>query len=362
MTPYEAWYGRCPDVTFLKTFGSKVCVRQSGSRWCKLDRHDFTGIFLGYTATDQNIMYLDTTSGIVKTCHHAVFDEAWYLQPTRPPAAQLLYDLGIEAEAESVSIHGPLQPTPQGTISPVTIPWPPLPPRSLPTKVWDTPPSVLYAPLPLRLTDAPTSHSAKAARTQITPTPLSNRDLTSQAVTTYLIGPHDMDMIYMSPDPYGRTFEEPLDLQKFDLFKHPTAGLCLITHIGQLLLALMDKSSPGARIDKWQSRIWGAWLVSIGDMVVSTLAEAKSAFRILSDNNAPSCLLTFIHPDFSPDIPHNGLPIVSHDDFSQLTHDQLNNRLDLLAAGPRLPGVQKYSIVDSGDVRQYVTFIMHLTR
>ena len=32
MTPYEAcWYGRRPDVTFLKTFGSKVCVRQLGS-------------------------------------------------------------------------------------------------------------------------------------------------------------------------------------------------------------------------------------------------------------------------------------------------------------------------------------------
>jgi hypothetical protein len=27
MTPYEAWYGRRPDVTFLKTFGSKVCVQ-----------------------------------------------------------------------------------------------------------------------------------------------------------------------------------------------------------------------------------------------------------------------------------------------------------------------------------------------
>ena len=112
-------------------------------------------------------------------------------------------------------------------------------------KVWDTSTSVLYAPLPLRLTDTPTSHSAKAARTQITPTPLSNRDLTSQAVTTYLIGPHDMDMIYMSPDPYGCTFEEPLDLQKFDLFKHPTAGLRLITHIGQLLLASMDKTYTG---------------------------------------------------------------------------------------------------------------------
>jgi hypothetical protein len=65
MTPYEAWYGGRLDVTFLKTFGSRVCVRQSGSRRCKLDRYNFTGIFLGYTATDQNIVYLDTTSGIV---------------------------------------------------------------------------------------------------------------------------------------------------------------------------------------------------------------------------------------------------------------------------------------------------------
>jgi hypothetical protein len=149
MTPYKAWYGRRPDLTFLKTFGSKVCVQQSGSRRCKLDRHNFTGIFLGYTATDQNIMYLDTTSGIVKTCHHAVFDEAWYLQPTQPPTAQLLYDLGIEAKNESVSIHGPLQLTPKGTITPIALPWSPLPPSSLPKKVWESPSSSLYAPLPL---------------------------------------------------------------------------------------------------------------------------------------------------------------------------------------------------------------------
>ena len=270
MTPYEAWYGRRPDMTFLKTFGSKVCVRQSGSQRCKLDRHDFTRIFLGYIATDQNMMYLDTTSVIVKTCHHAVFDEVWYLQPTRPPAAQLLYDLGIEAEDELVNIHGPLQLTPQGTITPITIPWPPPPPISLPKKIWDSPSSSLYAPLPLRLT--------------------------------------------------------------------------------------------GARIDKWRSRIRGAWLMSIGDMAVSTLAEVQSAIRLLSQRHAPSCLLTFTHPEISPDISHNGLPIISRDDFSQLTHDQLNNRLDLLATGPRFPRVQKYSIVESGDVRQYVTRVMRLTR
>ena len=124
----------------------------------------------------------------------------------------------------------------------------------------------------------------------------------------------------------------------------------------------MDKSSPGARIDKWRSCIRDAWLVSIRDMEVSTLAEAQSAFWLLSENNTHSCHLTFTHPEFSPDISHNGLPIISRDDFLQLTHDQLNNRLDLLAAGPRLPRVQKYSIVKSGDVRQYVICVMRLTR
>jgi hypothetical protein len=54
-------------------------------------------------ATDQNIVYLDLDSGVVKASHHAQFDEAWYLQPSCPPAAQLLYDLGILPECNSPS-------------------------------------------------------------------------------------------------------------------------------------------------------------------------------------------------------------------------------------------------------------------
>ena len=131
----------------------------------------------------------------------------------------------------------------------------------------------------------------------------------------------------MSPNPYGRTFEEPLNLRKFDLSKHPTAGLRFNAKDGRLILTSMDTSSPGDRIDKWRSRIRGAWLVLIGDTAVSTLAEAQSAIRLLSENKAHLCLLTFTHPEFAPDISYNGLPIISRDDFSQLTHDQLNNRL-----------------------------------
>jgi hypothetical protein len=124
-------------------------VKVSGTRRCKLDHHDFTGIFLGYTAMDQNIMYLNLTSGIVKSCHHAIFDEAWYLQPHQPPAAQLLYDLGIKSDTEYVSLDGPLHPTLMGTIKPITVAWPPtsiIPPSKLKC-LWDTPSLALYAPL-----------------------------------------------------------------------------------------------------------------------------------------------------------------------------------------------------------------------
>jgi hypothetical protein len=79
-TPFEGFYGAKPDIRHLKLFGSRVCVKRSGSRRSKLDRHDFKGIFLGYSATDNNIVYLDLDSGVVKRSHHAKFDEAWYLQ------------------------------------------------------------------------------------------------------------------------------------------------------------------------------------------------------------------------------------------------------------------------------------------
>jgi hypothetical protein len=58
-TPYKGWYGCKSNVTHLRTFGSRVCVKRTGSRQCKLDQHNFTVIFLGYTAMDQNITYLD---------------------------------------------------------------------------------------------------------------------------------------------------------------------------------------------------------------------------------------------------------------------------------------------------------------
>ena len=46
-TPHEVCYGSRPDLKRLKMFGSRVCVKRSGRRCAKLDKHNFSGIFIG---------------------------------------------------------------------------------------------------------------------------------------------------------------------------------------------------------------------------------------------------------------------------------------------------------------------------
>jgi hypothetical protein len=93
---------------------------RTGDRRSKLDCHNFTGTFLGYTASNHIIRYLNLDSGVVKESHHAVFDEAWYIQPYQPLAAQLLYELGLEADKEMLLESGPEPCLAQ-------VPYPPMP-------------------------------------------------------------------------------------------------------------------------------------------------------------------------------------------------------------------------------------------
>jgi hypothetical protein len=132
----------------------------------------------------------------------------------------------------------------------------------------------LYAPLPLCITDCPSIVAAKAARTTTSSGQLSGKELAAAVVEQYLIGPRNMEIIYMSSDPYGQSFEASLDLRKCDLTFHPTAGLHFITKGDHVILETMDPSTPGARIDKWQTQLCGAWLESIAGMAVHLVAEA----------------------------------------------------------------------------------------
>jgi hypothetical protein len=123
----------------------------------------------------------------------------------------------------------------------------------------------------------------------------------------------------------------------------------------------MDKSTPGAQIDKWCTRICSAWLQSINNTRVSWLANVHAAFQTLLTTNATLCTLTFSHPDILPDISRHGLSSISCDNFLQFTHDQLNNRLDLIEHGPLVCRFRKYDIIQFGNIVNYTTQVMRLT-
>jgi hypothetical protein len=229
-TPFEGFYGHKPDIEYLKMFGSRVCVKQSGDRRSKLDCHDFTGIFLGYTASDHNIRYLDMESGLVKSSHHAVFNEAWYMQPHRPPAAQLLYDLGLEPEDCMVSEIGPADAFTNAL-------YPPSLPMMDDKLKWEVPVQSLQLPLPLQCTALPNPVAAVAACTLLPlvedvrdedTLPLWRRQ--AQVILSEITGAYNVDsscmaMVYMSPSPYHDAFNEVMDIQKCDFSKYPTTGM-----------------------------------------------------------------------------------------------------------------------------------------
>jgi hypothetical protein len=209
MTPFEAWYGVKPDLSRLRVFGSRVYVKRTGKRRSKLDRHDFTGIFLDYTATDENIRYVDVNTRIVKTSHHAIFDEAWYLQQRRPPFAQMLYDVGLEFVPESIEAP------PQGP--PPTAPYPPM---CQPTKL---PRKACFTPLPLRISTPPELYlHAAAAKTQpdnlnstlqLTGTqPTTKPSLDHEIMAKHDITLTDVMMIYLSPHQFRDSSKETFRL------------------------------------------------------------------------------------------------------------------------------------------------------
>jgi hypothetical protein len=125
-TLFKAYFGIRPNLAQNKLFGSWVCVKEYGICHGKLGCHNFKGIFLGYTATDQNIVYLNLTTGVVKLSHHVQFDKAWYLQVSWPPTAQLLYDIGIKPNPTYYSEAGVVVPA-NLDVDSIIVPQPPWP-------------------------------------------------------------------------------------------------------------------------------------------------------------------------------------------------------------------------------------------
>ena len=103
VSPYTAYTGTLPTAKYLRIFGCRVIVRRIGERAAKLDHHTNAGTFLGYTATDKNIIYMDEQTREIKTSTYVVFDEA-HLTAHRiraPPSAVFLQRLGFDTSVQN---------------------------------------------------------------------------------------------------------------------------------------------------------------------------------------------------------------------------------------------------------------------
>ena len=103
-TPYEMLTGSKPDLSQLRIFGSPITTRKPGKRPVKLDPHCYNGIFLRYTKTMKNIVYLDEKSKRIKTTSYAQFDEAQYSKDKRSPGASRLFNIGGSNEDANTNL------------------------------------------------------------------------------------------------------------------------------------------------------------------------------------------------------------------------------------------------------------------
>ena len=105
ITPFQHFTNRQTELSHLRVFGSHVTVKQPRVRRNKLDtKYTTTGIFLGFTLTNQNIWFEDSTTSEFKSARHAVFDEAYYSSNNQPPYARQLMSIAEEHLANLSSI------------------------------------------------------------------------------------------------------------------------------------------------------------------------------------------------------------------------------------------------------------------
>jgi hypothetical protein len=343
-TPYEAWWDVKPDLSSLRVFGSRVSVKITGKRRAKLDKHAFNGIFVGYTATDENIRYIDTLTGMVKTSHHAVFDEAWYLQPTRPPAAQLLFDMGMEVETEAETAP-PSKPLSKA-------PWPEIVEKPL----QDTPAKAKNIPLPLRMSATPVrkEQAARAAK-------LETEEIYSGTMLHHSIGktkttPPDIitemgldkqasfEQVYVSPTPYADAFEETIDISRWNWdVRHQAAGMRMIQVDERVFLAGMDPSTPAARIPRWRTRMRGAWIISVNGQQVNSITEVYRVVYQAVQEKKRQLSVILAHPEIKDGLSARGIPQVNVDQI----HPQFTLNWDILER-------QRIPTAVSGGVLNYV--------
>ena len=74
-TPYEVWYGRKPDVSYLRVFGCIAHVKVVKPHPAKLDDRSTPMVFFGYETGSAAYRVYDPARQRIQVTRDVVFDE-----------------------------------------------------------------------------------------------------------------------------------------------------------------------------------------------------------------------------------------------------------------------------------------------
>ncbi|KAJ3702073.1 hypothetical protein LUZ61_005778 [Rhynchospora tenuis] len=74
-TPFELWFGRTPNISYFRVFGSKCFVLDETPKVTKFDAKSTTGIFVGYSSTSKAYRVYLPSSRVVVESVNVKFDE-----------------------------------------------------------------------------------------------------------------------------------------------------------------------------------------------------------------------------------------------------------------------------------------------
>ena len=343
-TPYEAYTAKKPDLSHLKIFGSYVTSKNPNDRTTKLAHNVSHGIFLGYTATDRNIIFRDEASNQVKRARHVTFDESHYHRQKRPPYAQQLYNLG--------ELSKPSTPPPVHTN--ITPPSTTQPPPPVDTEIIinvDTQDTIETILVPTPITTGPSPSSPSSPLPNIIPPD----DVDAAITPSHVQLPTDFDGIpIVEEDPQVHTIQQER-IAGFTLTDnpygesilhhtttrgdHPTLGLKLYCHTdsNRLLLKECLPSTPSAGIPKWRTELRDSVLISVNGTPVTTVDEVKTAvslFRAAQSSPRKPIPLIFAPSLRIPTNSGTNTPQINFDQMAVIARHHHSVRYDLPPLDP----------------------------
>ena len=320
ITPFEKYHSRRPDLHHLRVFGSLVTVKNPGDRPTKIDDkdvHTSSGVFLGFTATDRNIIFEDCITKKIKIARHAVFDEAHYSKDFRPPYAQQLIDLA-ESNLVNKSITKSIS-TPKST-----------PPRNTPAASSSNTPSTSskFSRPPLSPTQIHTLPTTTSPPRPSIPTPSPQHHSAYLQKHVHIIPPDDHAAVYTISNPlsdieftgcpHGPTQSVIIPTSG----SHPTLGLDLYRHKDndRIMLRQCLPSTPAAKIRKWRSTLRHATILALDDIVPNSINDITDYIDTCRTKKQQQITITFIPMESTTSNAATGVPQVNFDQLVIMSH------------------------------------------